>query len=487
MSTLSNKLVAICLVTVISMVMYGCGGGGGGSSDDEMPGDGGGMMPTPEPDPEPTGPTQAEIDEEAMRVAGALGGTATDPNVNVRTGLPGAAVESMGKVTTGMMPTDFMEDAETQYTAISGWDSNAYTQTNQAGNVKVTGVLYSNVDAPTAQRYAQFFGGGGAGLIADVVTSAAVGATDDGTITFNANGFDAGMNANKFASDGFPSTPNTITDFPADDDETDAIENETAGSFFGIPGTFKCAAGGCTVRTNAEGALTQFTGAWTFTPTRFTEGDGTATPPTGTMVQGVVDDPDYMVFGYWLEETTARDGEVTYKVNVYQRGQMAYDATASVGTATYEGPATGIYMKKTVDPNGEPTSPFSSGQFTADAMLVASFGGGTVGTDHEDTVTGTITNFVDSTGASIADWTLTLNRTDDTATGNAINDGTFAGTTSGYKNGPEGAYAGGFYGPARGTGDPVTNPHPASTAGTFNGHFKNGHVAGAFGATKQAN
>ncbi len=52
MSTLSNKLVAACMVTAISMVMYGCGGGGGSSSDDEMT-----MMPPPTT-PEP--PTCAE-------------------------------------------------------------------------------------------------------------------------------------------------------------------------------------------------------------------------------------------------------------------------------------------------------------------------------------------------------------------------------------------------------------------------------------------
>ena len=43
MSTLSHKLVAACMVTAISMVMYGCGGGGG-SSDTTM-------MPEPMPDP----------------------------------------------------------------------------------------------------------------------------------------------------------------------------------------------------------------------------------------------------------------------------------------------------------------------------------------------------------------------------------------------------------------------------------------------------
>ncbi len=51
MSTLSHKLVAVCLVAAFSMVMYGCGGGGGSSSVPD-PTD---MMPE-----EPTGPTADE-------------------------------------------------------------------------------------------------------------------------------------------------------------------------------------------------------------------------------------------------------------------------------------------------------------------------------------------------------------------------------------------------------------------------------------------
>ena len=47
MSTLSKKLVAICLVTAFSMVMYGCGGGGGSSSSAPMMDDDDGMAMTP--------------------------------------------------------------------------------------------------------------------------------------------------------------------------------------------------------------------------------------------------------------------------------------------------------------------------------------------------------------------------------------------------------------------------------------------------------
>ncbi len=470
----TDKFVLV-LVASLFLLLAGCGGGGGSSSPAPDP------EPPMTPDPEPTGPTQAEIDAEAMRVGGALGGTATNANVNVLTTLPTGATVMMGKVTTGKMPTDFKADTETAYTAITGFSSNAYKQTNQAGNITVEGVLYNNVEAPKAQRYAVFFADATSSGVS-FLASSAVAADETGALTFTAAGFNAGDHADKFMGARFPSGVNMIRDF-MDDDDTDAKENEVAGSFFGVPGTFACTGDPCTARTNADGELSAFVGAWTFTPTRFTLGaaaDATATPPTsatGTMVQGVVPDSDYLVFGYWLEKTTAADGEMTYKARLYQVGGSAVDDVSTAeGTATYAGPATGLYMHKTVDANGEPTSPFTSGQFTAQAMLTASFGGTEVGTAHQNTVTGTVTGFKNSAGEAIGnDWTVTLGRT---ATST---DGTFAGTTTGYKNGTTGNWAGTFYG----TNPAAATDRPGSAAGTFNGHFKNGHVAGAFGVTHQ--
>ena len=100
MSTLSNKLVAACMVTAISMVMYGCGGGGSSSSDD-MTGGGmecpAGQMRNDAGDcvaPPPPGPTEEEI-AAATKAAGtksdAIAAEAVQP---VDAGLGGTDVDT---------------------------------------------------------------------------------------------------------------------------------------------------------------------------------------------------------------------------------------------------------------------------------------------------------------------------------------------------------------------------------------------------------
>ena len=494
------KLTSILIILLFAFTLAACGGGG--SSSTGMNGNGGmatmcpeGQTGTPPDCITPTpGPSQAQIDAEAMRVAGALGNNAKVSLESVAHDAP-LRGEMMGKIMDDEKPTGYKSDTDATYTPLGGnWVSNAYKQTNQAGNVVLEGVLYNNVEDPTARRYAEFLGTGGAGLEKPYVTGADVDDDENGLVTFAVD-IRPAADSDKFMFRGAHVSANSNFDIPGvNDPETPGVDTDVVGSFFGIEGKFTCATpAGCNVRANSKGALA-VTGVLTFTPDGFVAGEAadptSGTSATGTMVQGVVADSDYMVFGYWLEKTTARDGTMTYEVEVYSRGEMSYDISDSVGTATYEGPATGLYMKKTVDPNGDPTSPFSSGQFTADAMLTASFGGDTVGDAHHDTVTGTITNFMDSSGDSISDWTLTLKR-NTSATAEQATAGTFSGMTYGYKDGdaegPLGDFAGSFHGPERDDSDSdnIMNPHPASAVGTFNGHFKNGHVAGAFGATLQ--
>ena len=57
--------------------------------------------------------------------------------------------------------------------------------------------------------------------------------------------------------------------------------------------------------------------------------------------------------------------------------------------------------------------------------------------------------------------------------------GTFTGSTTGNED-----WQGRFFGTA-GTGGAATTTLPTGVAGEFTGHFVNGHVIGAFGATKQ--
>ena len=116
-------------------------------------------------------------------------------------------------------------------------------------------------------------------------------------------------------------------------------------------------------------------GAWTFTPT---EPEGTAK----VIVAGVIPDSDYLTFGFWLRETTARDGKVTAMIEtLYGVGPDDYPvATADgltgkdlEGAATYSGGATGKFIREEFTAGGDGTV-VAGGQFTATADLTAHFG-----------------------------------------------------------------------------------------------------------------
>ena len=132
-------------------------------------------------------------------------------------------------------------------------------------------------------------------------------------------------------------------------------------------------------------------------------------------VAAVVDDDDYLVFGYWLQ--TSDEGE--YSFASYNDGGTPYAGTLSnvVGTATYTGSATGLYMRKTFTTDGVTvtTVPEVGGQFMADAVLNASFGGGSVADNDKFSITGIIDNFRDANGDLIHDtWIVNLMRRVDT-------------------------------------------------------------------------
>ena len=82
-----------------------------------------------------------------------------------------------------------------------------------------------------------------------------------------------------------------------------------------------------------------------------------------------------MHYGFWLKRTTDEDGVLTYN-EVETFADSSVDATRSVasvkGKATYEGGATGVYVKNVFDSDGE-IDTATSGHFTADASLTAYF------------------------------------------------------------------------------------------------------------------
>ena len=85
-----------------------------------------------------------------------------------------------------------------------------------------------------------------------------------------------------------------------------------------------------------------------------------------------------------------------------------------------------------------------------------------------------------------AKWSLSLDAPTAKLTSTA-SDAEFGGTTTG-TGGTAGEWAGQFYGApvTTGDGDNVTaDDYPSSVVGEFTGHFEDGHVIGAFGATTE--
>ena len=273
----------------------------------------------------------------------------------------------------------------------------------------------------------------------------------------------------------FPPRGDESTYTDGDGDNTNGIQVEFAGSFHGVTGVFMCSHDtNCIAAIDSAGALT-LTGTWHFV----------ANDVMNATVAGVTRDVDYLDFGYWLETTTAADGTMSHAVLAFARGERDYGGVSSVvGRASYAGPASGLYARKRVDPNTAMPTRFWSGQFTADAVLSATFGRGdlAIATNEQFMITGSVSNFMNADGETIDDtWTVELGNvaaTDDEDSNIAgvqnidASTGTFSGATTG-----DGTWSGMFHGEAG-----SDNALPGAVSGTFDGHFSNGHVLGAFGA-----
>ncbi len=518
MSTLSSKLAVICLITATSMVMYGCGGGGGSSDDapETMdPMDGGDTTVTCDdgymPDGDacvPTEETRAAIVAEAKRVAGMIGPDADLADANTSTADVDDPVVSFGTGDTANTPVfvgDAELDAEMRFaetdTAVAmvgdDWEGAEYSRTSADGMTVDTVVKYVNKEAPGPLPYSTYYNQAQPGVTgahtAGVLTLATTVTGDTRGLISADFGITAAHQSIPYAA--IEDDPNTV-----DLDES-TMGHSVTGSFNGISGTFSCAAGSaCPVTSDDMGMLSSLTG-WTFTPDAAVDMDGEALTGqdltdalAALMVQGVAPDTDFMLFGYWMRAVTA-DDETTHTFLPLQAGTIPYGTTVAdvAGTATYSGPATGLYVTKTKTfdtETGEQTFT-GSGQFTATAMLMATFGqtpGGTLTQGNLFTLSGMINGFVDSDGETIAgaeDWEVSLDRTiigSENSEFTTAGDGTagdYSGTTSVGDDGTAGNYSGTFYGTA---GD--NDAQPSSTAGIFDAHFQNGHVRGAFGADK---
>ena len=115
------------------------------------------------------------------------------------------------------------------------------------------------------------------------------------------------------------------------------------------------------------------------------------------------------------------------------------------GRATYTGAATGLYVIRTYTLDGDIDSR-TGGQFTADAMLTATFGGGGVPANSHYSITGTIKDFVDRGGRAIdSSWTVDL----EAALFGSQQGAMFEGETVGDRGRRRhtGAWSGRFFGP----------------------------------------
>ena len=280
-------------------------------------------------------------------------------------------------------------------------------------------------------------------------------------------------------SDDLPIVGQTFTyiDDAADDDLITSRPREFSGTFDGAEGTYECATGDCSIVRSAEGDLTLVGATWTFTP----DDDVTVDVP----------DPDYLHFGYWMRTTAGDDGNA-YDFDTFSNGKLAFgvgDVNTAVealeGTASYAGPASGLYVRKALDSSGGVTSA-RHGNFTADTNLTASFGGNDVALSNQFSIEGTIKNFMDGTTA-LSGWSVELEQASFAGEGAGTRANTFddGATTGG------GAWSGAFFGAVTENDgdtpdvDESETGYPSGVAGEFDAHFSNGHVNGAFGAELQ--
>ena len=275
---------------------------------------------------------------------------------------------------------------------------------------------------------------------------------------------------------GFSSSGAGTLTYPADNSATDDKDEafETAGTYNGAMGTYRCAASSgatCSVTYDAKGKISSIATNWIFTPA---EGAMSDQP-----------DYDYYNYGFWLKKTTDKDGVLTYnEVETFAGSTLAPATGSPAGTASYAGGATGVYVKNTYNPD-RTLDTASSGHFTADVNLMAYFGGGNVGTNKHHSIEGTIDNFMLSgEGDDGSGWSV------DVAAGPGISGGAFTdgtakgggGATDAEKNG---SFTGTYHGPVV---DAEGGIHgPKVLVGEFNATFTDGSVAGGYGARKQDN
>ena len=139
--------------------------------------------------------------------------------------------------------------------------------------------------------------------------------------------------------------------------------SQPGGEFNGAMGMYTCNGGAtdCTVTIDAMGKISAVSAGWIFTP------------DAGAM--SYQSDYDYVNYGFWLKKTTDAMGVVTYdEVETFQGASRAVATSiATLGTATYKGGATGVYVKNVYN-SDRTLDTATSGHFMAEVTLNATFG-----------------------------------------------------------------------------------------------------------------
>ena len=279
-------------------------------------------------------------------------------------------------------------------------------------------------------------------------------------------------------------------------------------TFLGMEGTLKCSGtDDCTIQYTPSGTFTYNAGDVVFIPDGSIEDLIVRRPKTDL-------NEDYLTFGYWIT-TTGSGSSMRHMIDTHAAATgyatAIEDPSTLVGSATYSGGAAGVYVLKTGDIGNDPD--LHHGEFVANASLTARFTdlSGTRSAKDEWIITGTIDGFKSVTMSEhdLSKWDLELSASlAETRANNVVlvdnrptRWGLFNPVTKG--NDSDGSWQAHFYGnsgrrttdaasvnkralgiPDSATPEVTVDDHPEAIVGEFDGHFRNGHVAGAFGVEK---
>ena len=344
----------------------------------------------------------------------------------------------------GMVNIDVNGTATDAYTggsvsaSSSAWTPATLTKTNAVAQSQDTVMIYTDIEAPADMLLTTKYGDDLDDVLGDV---------DRGKLAM---------------SDLFPTGKSNSLSYGGDSGNAATL----LGTFDGVPGVFSCeASAGCTLSTDADGELEASTeDDWRFI----------ANMPNSATVK----DPDtaYAYFGWWLNKPdTLTDA---HDVEVFAGGTTDHDVAvtnAMTGTATYSGPAAGMYITKDFSAGAQTDAAY--GSFTANASLTADFSNDST----PGTIQGSISGFMldDTTPAS--SWRVMLEEVTLT-TSSDFNGTSEANFGAGFTSDNAGTWQGSFYA-GGGTADP--DAQPGTVAGTFDAVTDSAAVIGGFGATKQ--